>query len=192
MLITISGKSGSGKTFISDYLCSLDDNIVHLNIDIVGHKVLESENIIQCLVEKFNLKLVDGKIDRVILGDIVFNNRDKMQSLKEITWGEMQKNIDIFIYKNNGKIIILDYILMPLTKYFKISDINILVKSDFDIRMKRATKRDGIDSLKFNDREKATIDYNEDDFNYIISNYDIVKTKKEVEKIYESIISRQF
>lgn len=34
MLITITETSGSGKSFIANYLTTLNKNIVHLNIDL--------------------------------------------------------------------------------------------------------------------------------------------------------------
>lgn len=190
MIITISGASGSGKTFIFDYLCSLDNNIVHLNIDKVGHKVLEIPKIMEVISKEFNLKLKNEKIDRTLLGDLVFNNHQKMKILTDITWKKMEELIDEFIKENNRKIVTLDYILMPKTKYFKISDMNILVKSDFNTRMNRATTRDAISDEKFIEREKATLNYNENDFDYVIQNDDIEKTKRKVKIIYESIISR--
>ena len=191
MLITITGASGSGKSSISEYLCSLDKNIVHLNIDTVGHKVLDMPEIKKIISEKFNLKIENDKINRKELGDLIFNNHQKMKQLSDITWKAMESLIDNFISENKNKIIILDWILIPKTKYFNISDISILIKSDFNTRMKRATRRDEIDKNAFREREKATLDFTRNDFDYIIENYDIEQTRKEVKKIYdESIISR--
>ena len=191
MLITITGASGSGKSSISEYLCSLDKNIVHLNIDTVGHKVLDMPEIKKIISEKFNLKIENDKINRKELGDLIFNNHQNMKQLSDITWASMESLIDNFISENKNKIIILDWILIPKTKYFNISDISILIKSDFNTRMKRATRRDEIDKNAFREREKATLDFTRNDFDYIIENYDIEQTRKEVKKIYdESIISR--
>ncbi len=191
MLITITGASGSGKSSISEYLCSLDKNIVHLNIDTVGHEVLDMPEIKKIISEKFNLKIENDKINRKELGDLIFNNHQNMKQLSDITWASMESLIDNFISENKNKIIILDWILIPKTKYFNISDISILIKSDFNTRMKRATRRDEIDKNAFREREKATLDFTRNDFDYIIENYDIEQTRKEVKKIYdESIISR--
>ena len=191
MLITITGASGSGKSSISEYLCSLGKNIVHLNIDTVGHEVLDMPEIKKIISEKFNLKIENDKINRKELGDLIFNNHQNMKQLSDITWASMESLIDNFISENKNKIIILDWILIPKTKYFNISDISILIKSDFNTRMKRATRRDEIDKNAFREREKATLDFTRNDFDYIIENYDIEQTRKEVKKIYdESIISR--
>ena len=190
MLITITGASGSGKSSISEYFCSLDKNIVHLNIDTVGHEVLDMPEIKKIISEKFNLKIENDKINRKELGDLIFNNHQNMKQLSDITWKAMESLIDNFISENRNKIVILDWILIPKTKYFNISDISILIKSDFNTRMKRATRRDEIDENAFKEREKATLDFTRNDFDYIIENYDIEQTRKEVKKIYdENIIS---
>ena len=191
MVITITGPSGSGKTYISEYLCSLDKNIVHLNIDTVGHKVLEIPAIRELISKKIGLQLNGENINRKELGDLVFNNHEKMKLLSDITWNEMEHQIDNFIMENKDKVIILDWILIPKTKYFNISDMNILVQSDFRSRMNRATLRDLIDENKFKQREQATLDFTRNSFDYIIQNDDILQTRKRVKKIYDkSIISR--
>lgn len=191
MLITITGASGSGKSSISDLLCSLNENIVHLNIDKVGHEVLDIPEIKKTVSKKFHLKMKDNKINRKELGDLIFNNHQNMKQLSDITWNAMEKQIDNFIAKNKNKIIILDWILMPKTKYFNISNINILVQADFHTRMKRAMQRDGINENAFIEREQATLDFTKNNFDYIIENDDRKQTRKEVKKIYdESIISR--
>lgn len=191
MLITITGASGSGKSSISKFLCSLDNNIVHLNIDEVGHEVLDMPEIKKIVSNIFNLKIENNKINRKELGDLVFNNHQKMKQLSDIAWNTMESIIDHFISENENKVIILDWILMPKTKYFKDSKINILITSDFNTRMKRAIKRDKIDENTFIEREQATINFTKNDFDYIIVNNDMKKTRKEVKRIYdESIISR--
>ena len=82
MLITITGASGSGKSSISKFLCSLDNNIVHLNIDEVGHEVLDMPEIKKIVSNIFNLKIENNKINRKELGDLVFNNHQKMKQFE--------------------------------------------------------------------------------------------------------------
>lgn len=190
MLITITGASGSGKSYISKILCSLNQNIVHLNIDTVGHEVLDMPEIRKIVSETFHLKIEEDKINRRELGDLVFNNHQNMKQLSDITWKAMESIIDNFIEENKNKIIVLDWILIPKTKYFNVSNINILVQANFNSRMKRAILRDGIDEDAFKEREQATLDFTRNNFDYIIENNDIKQTRKEVKKIYdESIIS---
>lgn len=189
-MITITGASGSGKSYIADYLTHLNENIVHLNIDLVGHEVLESDLVKPLILKHFNLELTNGKIDRKKLGELVFNNQEKMQELSDLTWEHMQKIIDDCILKNKDKIVVLDWILIPKSKYYHMSDLNILVDASFDTRMKRALIRDNIDSDKFLEREQATIDFSQNEFDYVIYNEDLENTKRLVKIIYDkSIVS---
>ena len=190
MLITVTGASGSGKSNIAEYLTQLNKNIVHLNIDLVGHEVLESDLVKPLVIKQFNLELIDGKIDRKKLGELVFNSQEKMQELSNLIWEYMQKIIDDFILKNKDKIIVLDWILIPKSKYYQMSDLNILVNASFDTRMERTMIRDNIEADKFFEREQATLDFSKNEFDYVIYNDDLENTKRLVKSIYDkSIVS---
>lgn len=192
MIISIVGKSGSGKSSLAQLLQSYSDKICYLNIDEVGHQALLNQNIITQLVHTFHLDLKNNCISRRQLGDIVFNNHHCMKQLTDITWEYMEKTIDHFIEENKHKIIILDWILLPKTKYFSASDIKILVQAPFELRLNRAIKRDNITSQKFIEREQASLDYDVAQFDYIIENLDFEESKKKVKKIYDkSIVSRK-
>lgn len=194
MIITITGVSGSGKSYISNYLTSLDSNITHLDIDKVGHSVLEIESVKEKLVDTFGLTLNDElKINRKELSSIVFNDKNKMNELTDITWPEMMKIIDEFIDKNSKGIALLDWALIPNTKYFKSSLMNILVTASLNTRLKRAMLRDKITKEKFMERESAALSYNEEIFDCVINNENDENVRKLVKKIYdESIVSRKF
>lgn len=193
MIITITGKSGSGKGFISNQIKSLNKKVVYLDIDKIGHESINDSKIKEKLCSKFNLKLIDGKIDRKELGTIVFNDRDKMKQLSLLTYKYIEKKINCFINKNKDKIVILDWALIPKTKFFRNADVNILVDTPKKIRMERAIKRDNISKEKFEEREKAAMKYNKKEFDYIIKNTNTSKLMNEVNKLYEeSIISWKF
>lgn len=192
MLICITGKSGSGKTYISKLLSSMNNNIVCLNIDEIGHQVLLNEKVKSEIAKSFGKNyLQNGEVDRKKLGELVFLSREKMKKLTEITWEHMKKIIDEFLAENKDKIIILEWILLPKTYYFEKYDIRILIEVPYEIRLERAIKRDSINKEKFDIREKATIDYSNIKFDYIIDNSNEKITEEMVKRIYEkSIISR--
>jgi len=194
MLIVITGASGSGKSSIANYLASLNPQIIQLDIDKIGHLVINRKDVIKELISSFNLlPLKDGSICRKELASIVFNDQLKMDKLTEITWKYMEEEIDKIILNNKNRIIIMDWLLTIKTKYFANSDLKILVKSDFDNRLKRAMERDNISKEKFLEREKAGIKFNEDEFDYIIENNDIEISKEKVMMLYDkSIVPRKF
>ncbi|MDE5888714.1 MAG: hypothetical protein K2H20_01705, partial [Bacilli bacterium] len=114
-----------------------------------------------------------------------------MNILTDLTWSYMERVIDEFISSHPNSIILLDWLLLPKTKYFALSDLRVLITAPLDVRMKRAISRDGITEEKFLNREANAPEINPDNFEYIINNIDFEYTKKKVDEIYDkSIIHR--
>ena len=70
--------------------------------------------------------------------------------------------------KYKDKIIIIDWLLLPNSKYFDMCDVKILLDIPYEIRKKRAMKRDNITEEAFDLREQASINFDVDAFNYVI------------------------
>ena len=193
MLITLMGKSGSGKTTISSLFVQLDNNIKILDVDKIVHHVYDNQDVKNKVVSSFGNYILnkDETVNRKTLGKIVFNNQSKMQILCDITYSYMEKEIDKFISKN--KTVLLDYALIPKTKYFNLSDIKILIKADKNVRGERIKQRDKISLEDFLLRDSNSLDYLDLNFDYIIdNNFDIDNLRKAVLKIYEeSIVPRK-
>lgn len=171
MIIGICGKSGSGKSTIAKQITSRYKNAVHLDIDKIAHKSHKDEEIKQKIIGTFTESvLTNNEINRKKLGRIVFASKEKMKLLEEITWEFMEKEIDNFINENKDKIIILDYILLPLTKYFDKCNIKILLNIPYHIRKQRVLSRDDITEEQFDLRDSAAIQYEISDFDIVLEN----------------------
>lgn len=189
MLIGICGKSGSGKSYISEIIKSYDKNTIYLDIDKIAHYILTLDEIKE-KIKYFGDIFTNNEIDRKKLGKIVFKDKEKMDYLKELTYYYEQIIIDKVINDNQDKIIILDYLFLKDMKYFKMCDLTIIVDAPYNIRLNRVIKRDSITEEQFIRRDKS-YDLNSEGFTYIIENIDKEKTKKKVSDIYEkSIIHR--
>ena len=175
MIISICGKSGSGKTTLAKKIIEERKNAIHIDIDKIAHQVLTIHEVKHQLQEKFKDVLTNNEVDRKKLGPIVFSSQDNMDILTQITWPYMEQEIDRIINKNKDKIIILDYLLLPKTKYFDQSDIKLLLDIPQEVRQARIIQRDNISEDKFNLRDSSSIDYAKEKFDYIISsdNYDL-------------------
>lgn len=185
MIIGISGRSGSGKTTLSNKIINLSKkDVVHLDIDKVGHDVLLLPEVRQELLNSFGPEVIcKQNVDRKKLGDIVFASRNEMQKLNNITWKHMQIEIDKYIEKNKNKVIILDWLLLPITKYFAMCDIKILLDIPYEVRKKRAISRDSITEEAFDLRDSASIDLNHDDFDYVFES----NNEENIRKLVKSI-----
>lgn len=172
MIICLCGKSGSGKSTIA----KLIPNSIHVDIDKIGHKSHSDYEVKQKLINTFGISiLTNNNIDRKKLGKIVFSNKNEMKKLENITWNYMEKEIDKIIFNNKDKIIILDYLLLPKTKYFNSSNLKILLDIPYEVRKKRVIKRDNITEEAFDLRESASINYDEFEFDIIVKDENIKK-----------------
>ena len=98
-----------------------------------------------------------------------------MDRLAEITWESMKVEINKFIKDNKDKTIILDWLLLSITHYFNMCDIKILLDIPYSIRKERAMKRDNITEEEFDLREKASIEFNKEDFDFVIETNEDIK-----------------
>lgn len=169
MLIAICGKSGSGKSTLAKVLEEKWEHVVCLDIDKIGHHVLKNEQVISQLKSAFGSCIFDGDvIDRKKLGAIVFASALEMKKLSDITWEYMQFEIDQFLKKHKKETVILDWQLLPISKYFEMCDIKILLDIPYEVRKQRAIKRDQISDEEFDLRDQASMHFNESSFDYVI------------------------
>ena len=162
MIIGITGKSGVGKTT----LANLFKGYKIISVDEIAHEVLEQPNIHQSIATAFGEDVANA--DRKVLGDVIFNNRQKMNTLTNIIWDTMCCYIDDIIREN--EYVIIDWILLPHTKYFHLCDIKILVKSEEDERVGHVLARDNISKEYLNRRDSRSIAYDEFLFDYVVHN----------------------
>ena len=185
MIIGICGKSGSGKsTLAKEFMNVYQDNVIHCDIDKIGHYVLTLEVVQSELVNVFGKSIIsNNKVNRKNLGKIVFDSPSEMEKLTDITWKYMQIEIDKLLSENQEKIIILDWQLLPKTKYFEMCDNTIHLDVPYEIRKERAMLRDKITESDFELREKASYNYENLKFDYVINN----NTKEEVQRLVRII-----
>ncbi len=181
MLVFVTGKSGSGKSTFAKQL-SKEIGYKYVDVDSIGHSVYEIPGVIKQAEMLFGKVIFDenGTFDRKKLGQIVFQERnsERVKDFSDLTWHYMQSQIDKILKENKN--VILDWILLPHTKYWKMLAYKILVKPiDDKLRFQKLLERDKVKIEYLELRDKASIQYNESDFNYIIRN-DFVEQKNKV------------
>lgn len=93
--IGVTGGVGAGKSTVLNYLRDTYQAKIIL-ADLVGHEVMEpGEEAFGQIVKQFGQEIVgrDGRIDRKILGSIVFADRGKLQILNSIVHPAVKKEI---------------------------------------------------------------------------------------------------
>lgn len=189
MIISIVGKSASGKSTISRKLEEIDNRFVHIDIDMISHYVLTLPEVKKELLLSFgNSVISNGEVDRKALGNVVFQSKEMMDELTRITWPHMEAIIDEQLSINKSKIVILDWLLLPRTKFFKQSDLRVWVDAPYEERVERAVKRSPITRDYFKKRDNSGIEYDEDSYDIFIDNRSLDNAYEKVEKIYEKCI----
>lgn len=92
-----------------------------------------------------------------------------MKELSDLTWNYMQQQLDV-ILEQEQNIIILEWILLPHSKYWKQCNTKILVTSDDLKRKNKVIERDHISEEYFTKRDSASIDYSSFSFDYVFCN----------------------
>lgn len=145
MIIGLTGGIASGKSTVSKIFRELGAEII--DADIKAKEISEREDVIKEIGNIFGKEVIniEGKIDRLKIKEIVFNNKEKLKKLNDLIH---PKVIEEFkkIKENTGKndIIIFDVPLLFESGMDKMCDKIILVFTDKKIQIKRMLERDGI------------------------------------------------
>ena len=185
MIIGITGKSGAGKSYVSEIIAKKLD-MVHLDIDKISHEILSFNETIKFILNEFGDSVFDdGKLNRKKLGKIVFNDKVKLQKLNDFCQIQIEKKLDEIISLTK-KSIILDYALLCKLKQFDLCDVKILLNADLDTRFIRVKERENISREYFISRDNSIENFNSYKFDFTFNNISqneienlIIQLKKE-------------
>lgn len=181
MIIGITGGSGSGKSAISAFLKA--KGFLIIDADEIAHNIIKKGNKAYIEILKiFGNAILDNldEIDRKKLGNIVFNDKNKLNLLTDCTHKHIIIEIKTIINNNLTKNILIDAPLLVESGLNKIVDEAWVVYSDISLRIDRIMERDNITyeqakkriECQMNwDKLKSYADriiYNNDDFNFTI------------------------
>ena len=145
-IIGLTGNSGCGKGAVAKIM--EDRGCLILDCDKIAHEnMLPKGKAYKPILESFGEKVLDrnGFITRRELGQIVFNDNEKLKELNKITHKYIVEKIKEFICENRfAKAIVIDAPLLIEAGLEKMCDSVWIVYADFDIRVERVVKRDCI------------------------------------------------
>jgi len=157
MLIGVTGNSGTGKSIICELYKELGAHFI--SCDELGWEVLKESYIIEKIKEEFEEVVEEGTVNKEKLGDIVFNDKDKLKILNEIVHPELLKKLKISIESPKEKIIVVDGALIFEWRIETWFDYIILLTSTLEDKKKRL-KAEGLSEEIINGRLNSQGDSN--------------------------------
>ena len=139
MIITVTGKSGSGKTTVSRMLKAAVGKSIIIDADKIGKSLLTKPQIKKKLVKSFSKGILSGSsISKKKLAEYAFRDRKSLAKLNNAVHPTLTTEIKKRIKKVNLNII--DAALYNELKLAAISDYTIVVKCNERIIKQRVTK----------------------------------------------------
>ena len=187
--IAITGKIGSGKSTVADIIKDLGYFVFESDREV--DKLFNSNNIknkIKTLFCKIkNLTNKDGSINKNVLGEYVFSNKNELKNLEDLIYPLLNKERQKFINsKKTEKILFFDIPLLFEKKLFTEYNFIIYVFVKEKIQKERVLKRKKMNKDKLEKILEAQ-SYNLKDYQKFISiNID---TSNDLDQIKQSLVS---
>ena len=196
-LIGLTGGIASGKSTVSNYLKELGAKII--DGDIIARAVVVPEKPAwKAIVETFGneILLADLSLNRLKLGEIVFNNKKAKELLENIISpyiaAEINKQLNSF-KKVKNIIVVLDLPLLYENNWDKITDENWVVFVEQDIQIKRLCDRNNftIEQALSRINNQLPLFKKAGKANVVIdNNFDIENTKQQVLANWQEVKKR--
>ena len=158
MIVGLTGKSCAGKDTIARMLPV--EKFLVIDEDALGHQALESNH--EKLREAFGNGIFssDGRVDRKVLGPMVFSDPAKLEALNAIThpWMHDETLRIARGAEEKGLIPVINAALLESMGFVEDCDLIILAVAPYEVREARAMKRDGMTKEKFRDRAASQKD----------------------------------
>ena len=180
----LTGQSGAGKSYICKKLKERGFNIIDCD-EVVKNIYDTDEALVKSLCAQFGDIMTDGKVDRKKLGNIVFNDKSKLERLNELVHPAV---IDRCVSLST-LLSVLDapqlFEAGAQDKCFK----TIAVLADEKTRLKRIIKRDNISEKAAKSRLSSQFseDYFKANCDFVIYNNDGNDIDREIDDILHSL-----
>jgi dephospho-CoA kinase len=155
MIIGITGKAGSGKSYIAKYLCERF-KYKYINADEVAHVMYADPYSLATMLikEEFGDKVMrfdegwyEDVVDRTKLGQLVFKSKVQMNKLNKLMLPLIEWRIGhtIMEYTKQPVNMVIDGALLTQTNIVQYCDIVVVVDAIRNVRLRRLTNKRDVD-----------------------------------------------
>ena len=145
IVLGLTGNIGCGKSSVSNIF--IQNGIDVVDADIEARRIFDDKDLLNKVFSTFgdSIKNEDGSLNRKALGNIVFNDDEKLIELNNLTHPQIKKNIlsQVSKYKEQGKkIVVIDAALLIEDDYLPYIDKLVLITCREDIQIERIKNRE--------------------------------------------------
>lgn len=142
MIIGITGGTGSGKTTLLEIL--RQHGALVLDCDAIYHELLQTDpQLLQEIESHFPGTVIDGQLNRKLLGSRVFSDESALLTLNEITHSAVREEV-LRILASTPNLAAIDAIGLFEGGLAGLCDITVAVTAPMAERIRRLTARDNI------------------------------------------------
>ncbi len=143
MILGLTGGIASGKSTVSKIFSRMGVKII--DADEISRMVADNAEVLQELAGEFGEEIIiDGRLDRKKLREIVFESEENVGRINSIMHPKIISNLEAEIDKNRSeKLLILDIPLLYEAKLDYLCEKVLLVFVDEETQIERVIKRDG-------------------------------------------------
>ncbi len=145
-IIGITGGIGSGKSTLCAELKKLGAQII--DADLISREITKKGRpALLEIAESFGQEVINihGELERKKLGNIVFNDPDKLKKLNLITHKYIFEEMERQLKETTAHVVVLDVPLLFQCDFPIKCDLTVAVLADREVRIKRIMDRDGVD-----------------------------------------------
>ena len=182
-IVAITGSIGCGKTTIAGIVRKLGYAVY--DVDKWCRRLYFNEKFLLKIKEEFPCSYIDGKFNKRVLRELVFNNKEELKRLEGLTHPFLKRKFLETIHKSvKSEIIFIDVALLFEMGWEKYCTKIIVADAPYEVQMKRVMKRDNITQEAF---EKIVAVQMSNDDRIVLSDY-VIDTDKSEQALRAEVI----
>lgn len=192
VIIGLTGGIGSGKSTVLQLFKEL--GATTYIADVEAKKLMNTNSeLAKQIIKLFGEQAyINNELNSRYISSIVFNNKEKLTALNKLVHPKVHEHFNEFIKNTTAEILIYETAILFEIGSDTMCDYIITVVANFEEKVKRIMKRDGVSKQQILDRMTHQLN---DDFkikkaNFVIRNNTLEATKTQVFTIYDLIMKQ--
>ena len=184
-IIAITGGIGSGKSSAAKFLSEMGYPV--FSCDQIYQEVILSLDYIEKVTNLFPECIVNGRIDKKILAQIVFTDKSKLTRLNGIAHPLIMEKLFEKMYNCNQELVFAEVPLLFEGNYEDKFDSVIVIMRNKEKRIQSIISRDGITREQALDRINAQFDYDNSNERFKNCNAILIENNGTIEELETQI-----